>query len=200
MCAGDAPSNIRPKQERKFSRALSQIEMDVRRLDDSEPAVVSQGSEALIRILGIWDRLDASAGYRQGMHEIAAMLWRVRARDALPPAAHRVDLTGVADARLLSAAQLTELLRDDEVEADTFTLLQSLLRRLGSIFTERAGSATLFCAVLQRCDPELAAHLGRQQLHWAPILLCVLQGDELTAVAGIACCICTRCEARVRRS
>lgn len=155
-----------------------QIELDVQRLEmDDAPR------RALAQLLYVWACVHADLGYRQGMHELAAFLWKVRADDAqraqrdarsagtYPPA--------VAEARAgnqlptsLSQDDVQLLLAPDEVEADTFFLVSSLLHRLRPYFgAERTGTPALLKALLHRVDPALAQHLATLQLDWQPILL-----------------------------
>ena len=151
-----------------------QIRLDVERLGDEEtsaPQISKEGREALLRTLRVWTHLNRSR-YRQGMHELAAHLWRVRARDALEADEKDTGSRGARHPASLSRAALCELLEQAETEADTFVLLNALLRRVEGCFSSvRPDAARLFRAVLNRCDAELATHMDNLGIEWPPVVL-----------------------------
>lgn len=111
----------------------------------------------MAQVLYVWACLH-ELGYRQGMHELAAWLWDVRATDAA---------RGTAD-----TPGLALLLRADAVEADTFFLVSSVLGPLQPFFRgDRLGTPAFLKALLHRVDAPLARHLASLPVEWAPVLV-----------------------------
>ncbi|PKI83880.1 hypothetical protein MVES1_002372 [Malassezia vespertilionis] len=159
-------------------RAAAQQNMDQITLDVQRMQLGTDMQEALTRILFVWSCMHKDLGYKQGMHEIAEWLWRLRARESIMDnTAHGVQDKGTSaeaceSAASLSAAQFATLLSQDAVEDDTYFLVSSVLERLLPQFNaERAGSPALLKALLHRVDPLLAKHLAEIHVDWQPVLL-----------------------------
>lgn len=140
----------------------SLVNLDIDRL--SEPLEQSE-QRCLARILHVWAYTHPDPGYRQGMHEIAARLWKVRAMDA--SVVHNISKSSQ------KLSLLRVVLTTQDTEADTYFLFSALIQRLLPLYvsTDRAGSPALIKAILHRADPSLGAHLQSLQLEWTPIIL-----------------------------
>mgnify|MGYP002743791067 CR=1 FL=1 len=134
-------------------RAL--IDLDVQRLG---VPLNEEDQQCLARILRVWSFTHVNLGYFQGMHELGALLWRIRDSES---------------ASVPENSVLRVLLSPSDVEPDTYFLFSALIQRLTPLYdrTQRAGSPTLIKAILHRVDPPLYGHLQSLQLEWAPILL-----------------------------
>ena len=80
--------------------------------------------KALTNALFIWCKQNEDVGYRQGMHELMAVLWAVRHQDSIP-STHQNDLHSANDAEL-DLIQI--LLADKWVEHDVYALFCDLMR------------------------------------------------------------------------
>ena len=131
------------------------IDLDIQRLSVT---LTKEDQQCVARILRVWSFTHVHIGYFQGMHELAALLWRIRASESVP-----VPMDSV----------LHVLLSPGGVEPDTYFLFSALIQRLAPMYdhTQRAGSPTLIKAILHRVDPSLNSHLQSLQLEWTPILL-----------------------------
>ena len=109
--------------------------------------------DALTNILHVWTKLNAGIGYRQGMHELLAMLLLAVDLDSLPRATGADDL-------------MSTVLDRGAVEHDAWALFVALMRPAAAFF-DPTNSATL------PLSPEKAAALGRpigdQVAHVQPI-------------------------------
>jgi TBC1 domain family protein 5 len=88
---------------------LDQIKVDVQRAFPEDEVLRSEvAQQQLIRVLFVWSLMkdNENVGYRQGMHEIAAISWLVR-----------------------KDAQQTSSKEDRWVEEDTFTLFELIMAR-----------------------------------------------------------------------
>lgn len=146
---------------------LQTIETDVSRC---LPEVASlrdiSVQRSLAHLLFVWSSLNPRIGYRQGMHELAGVLWIVRESDSLMRSnSGQPDPAG-------------EVLDERYVEHDAYAMLNGLMTRIEDFYqwqaaeTKSMGSNTAApyqppilqrCAhvssSLKRCDPLLAAHL-----------------------------------------
>ena len=131
------------------------IDLDIQRLSVT---LTKEDQQCVARILRVWSFTHVHLGYFQGMHELAALLWRIRASESVP-----VPMDSV----------LHVLLSPGDIEPDTYFLFSALIQRLAPMYdhTQRAGSPTLIKAILHRVDPSLNSHLQSLQLEWTPILL-----------------------------
>lgn len=131
------------------------IDLDIQRLG---VPLSEEDQQCLTRILRVWSFTHVGLGYFQGMHELAALLWRIRASESVPAPENSV---------------LHVLLSPGDVEPDTYFLFSALVQRLAPLYdrTQKAGSPTLIKAILHRVDPPLYGHLQSLQLEWTPILL-----------------------------
>lgn len=172
--AGSDPLQTSDRRSQPPAPDDEQIRLDVERLGVEEtgaPPISQEEKGALARTLRVWNHLNRSR-YRQGMHELAAHLWRVRARDALETDEKSPISRESRHPASLSRAALCELLQKAEIEADTFVLLNALLRRVEGCFSSvRPDAARLFRAVLDRCDAKLASHLDKLGIEWPPVIL-----------------------------
>ena len=167
------------QEQQTAQRNMDQIELDVQRLDETAEPV----RRALVQLLYVWSCVNAEIGYRQGMHEIAAFVWRTRtangqevhqaleAGDTYPPTqSYERVRAGFPEVLLFDG--VIRLFDANEVEADTFYLTSSILHRLQPYFSAgRSASPAMLKAILHRVDPALAQHLSAEQLDWQPILM-----------------------------
>ena len=127
--------------------------MDMRRLSVELPP---HGTRDVRRMLLVWARVRRNPGYRQGMHELAAVLWRVCAGE-------NADEPG---------AQAGPDTAPSAAEVDAFTLFSALMRRMDGWFSsDRTSSAALLKAAMHRIDPVLSDRLAQERVEWQPVVL-----------------------------
>ncbi|PWN41003.1 RabGAP/TBC [Ceraceosorus guamensis] len=150
---------------------MTQIQADVERtFPDEEIFQPKEVQSALSRILFTYCYQGGSGsetGYRQGMHELAAVCWLIRSTDSTEPQ-HQSSSEG--DQNLQSS--LTADVRS--VECDTYSIFEGLMAKAGVWFEwkqDRPSTSTagpmmpimLECVAvhqtLNRLDPQLHAHL-----------------------------------------
>ncbi|KAF1958327.1 RabGAP/TBC [Byssothecium circinans] len=121
----------------------------------------------LLDVLFVWCKTHPQIGYRQGMHEILALLLWVVERDA-------VDTTGSGNTD--EDQTLVDLLNAQYIEHDSFTLFSSVMQTAKTFFEPAetgsmskdtpmlARCSRIFERYLSRADPELAAHLTKLEI------------------------------------
>jgi hypothetical protein len=113
------------------------IEKDLNRLDlsdDLDPFFgLPQMQRAMRAVIMTWAAANADVGYKQGMHELAAVLLLLVVRDARRRALEEADLEPLDPADRSPAARLRRalsvILDFQEFEADGYALLDLLLNR-----------------------------------------------------------------------
>lgn len=123
--------------------------------------------QSLTNILFLWCLENEDVGYRQGMHELAAVLWKVRADGA-------VDLTSPSAVAFSQASKTIETVFEHAlahvfVEHDVYTLFRALMRSAKSWYVWRdvshrplpiVAKCEHVLELLRHIDPALAQHLG----------------------------------------
>ncbi|WFD35474.1 hypothetical protein MCUN1_002330 [Malassezia cuniculi] len=173
-----APLKPKRTEAQTFAELCAQIDIDLRRLSVDLP----DGASAQVkRILLVWARLNRETGYRQGMHELAALIWRVCSGERGDAPREDADdaSTYLPDARPQDAQRPAAGASDDPlntppttVEADAFALFGALMRRMDTWFgRDRSNSASLLKAALHRVDPALSEHLAQERIEWQPVVM-----------------------------
>jgi len=136
---------------------------------------------SLLNILFIYCKLNADVSYRQGMHEIVAIILWVVACDAISPATHAEEKEEEERKPVADENVMTECLDHRFIEHDTFSLFQVIMRSAkawyelgegasdsvkGSGRSENRNSSPIVEKskyihehLLMAVDPELAEHL-----------------------------------------
>lgn len=122
----------------------------------------------LLEVLFVWSKLNQDVGYRQGMHEVLAMIIWVVERDAIDPATLE-NTDDTADSRVLQSVFDARY-----VAHDAFTIFLAVMRNLKSCYESSGLNASrteepamisrskrLVDRYLAAVDPPLAAHLLR---------------------------------------
>ena len=144
----------------------SLIDLDLARSSEKLSEIEKK---SVAQVLRVWAHMHPEPGYRQGMHELAARLWKLRSSESCLIAL----ATDTQEPNLSTQSIFHVLLMPEEVESDTYFLFSALANRLIPLYyqSERAGSPALIKAILHRADSDLGAHLQAIQLDWVPILL-----------------------------
>lgn len=146
---------------------LQTIETDVSRcLPEVASLREASAQRSLAHLLFVWSSLNPRIGYRQGMHELAGVLWIVREADSLTRSSN-----GQSDAA-------GDVLDERYVEHDAYGMFDALMTKTEDFYQWQAGETASTssgtappyqppilqrCASvsssLKRCDPLLATHL-----------------------------------------
>ncbi|UZJ56139.1 hypothetical protein CBS101457_005459 [Exobasidium rhododendri] len=114
---------------------LDQIKVDVERAFPEDARLRPEFVQRqLVRILFVWSLMseNENVGYRQGMHEIAAICWLVR-----------------SEAKMQQTDQKSSLEEESKIEPDTFVLFQRIMERAKEWYEWR--NLTKF-PISRRCD------------------------------------------------
>jgi TBC1 domain family protein 5 len=118
----------------------------------------------------VWCKANPEIGYRQGMHEILALILWVVERDAVDTAKGVVDEGQHDDV-------LVDIVDSRFIEHDTFTLFETVMRTAKSFYEPApetgstvkdtpmlARSSRIFDRLLPKVDPALSTHLVKLEI------------------------------------
>ncbi|GAC93467.1 hypothetical protein PHSY_001032 [Pseudozyma hubeiensis SY62] len=125
--------------------------------------------QSLTNILFLWCLENDDVGYRQGMHELAAVLWKVRAEAAVDYTSRTAVSSSQALAQSTVESAFEHALARVFVEHDVYTLFRALMRSAKAWYVWRdvshrplpiVAKCEHVLELLRHIDPALAQHLG----------------------------------------
>ncbi|KAJ9479036.1 Adenylyltransferase and sulfurtransferase UBA4 [Pseudozyma hubeiensis] len=125
--------------------------------------------QSLTNILFLWCLENEDVGYRQGMHELAAVLWKVRAEGAVDFTSRPAVSSSQASAQNTVESAFEHALARVFVEHDVYTLFRALMRSAKAWYVWRdvshrplpiVAKCEHVLELLRHIDPALAQHLG----------------------------------------
>lgn len=120
---------------------FDQIQLDIARSHDGNTD--HRRSSSLARLLFVWSQAHPDVQYRQGMHDIASVIWSVRHSES-------------------NQSGLSALLGGASCEHDTYTVFCALMEHWGSLYLAEPLSRHVLeiRQGISQVDPALAAHLA----------------------------------------